>query len=63
MPSEQGKAELVEHIMLEKFEGEPEDGVLLERVYLQDGIMVGQEFFKNGELVEKDKEVDYNTTN
>lgn len=57
MSEERGTAALTEHVMLEKFEGEPEDGILLERIYLQDGIMIGHEHFKNGMLVVTDQEV------
>lgn len=44
--------DVTENIVLEKFEGEPEDGILLERVHLTDGVITKHEFFDNGELVE-----------
>ena len=52
MTEERAKVVLREDIVLEKFEGEPEDGVLLERVYLTDGVITKHEFFENGEVVE-----------
>jgi hypothetical protein len=48
---EVGKVVVREDMVLEKFEGEPEDGVLLERVYLTDGLITKHEYFENGELV------------
>lgn len=37
--------------ILEKFEGEVEDGVLVERVYIEDGLVIKVEKFEDGELV------------
>lgn len=48
---EVGKVVVREDMVLEKFEGEPEDGVLLERVYLTDGLITKHEYFENGKLV------------
>lgn len=41
-----------EDAVLEKFEGEIEDGVLLEKIYLTNGIITKHEFYEDGELVE-----------
>jgi hypothetical protein len=51
MIEEAGEFGVREDVVLEKFEGTPEDGVLLERVYLTDGIITKHEFFEDGNLV------------
>lgn len=48
--NEIGKVVVREEAVLEKFEGEPEDGILLERVYLTDGVITKHEFFEDGVL-------------
>ena len=51
MNEEIAKVNVREDIVLEKFEGEPEDGILLEKVYLTDGVITKHEFFEDGEVV------------
>jgi hypothetical protein len=51
MSEEKAKVNVREDAVLEKFEGEPEDGVLLERIYLTDGVITKHEFFEDGEVV------------
>jgi hypothetical protein len=64
MIEEEARFTVREDIVLEKFEGEPEDGVLLERVHLTDGVITKHEYFEDGELVKVEKkEVDSNGTN
>lgn len=41
-----------EEAVLEKFEGNPEDGIILERITLVNGVKIKHEFFEDGELVE-----------
>lgn len=47
------KAEVIvkEEAVLEKFEGDPADGLLLERITLLNGEITKHEFFEDGELV------------
>ena len=47
------KAEVIvkEEAVLEKFEGDPNDGLLLERITLLNGEITKHEFFEDGELV------------
>lgn len=40
-----------EEAVLEKFEGDPADGLLLERITLLNGEITKHEFFEDGELV------------
>lgn len=42
-----------ERVVLEKFEGEPAEGKLLERITLVNGELVAHETFENGELVDR----------
>lgn len=48
---EVGKHIVREEAVLEKFNGEPEDGDLAERITIVDGKITKHEFFENGELV------------
>lgn len=45
---------VTEEVVLEKFEGTPEEGKLLERIYLTDGVMTKRQYFKNGRLVKEE---------
>lgn len=47
------EAQIVEKVemVLEKFDGEAEDGILAERLVLVDGEVVRHEKYENGELV------------
>ena len=40
-----------EETILEKFDGEPDDGILVERVYIINGRVEKVETFKDGKLV------------
>lgn len=53
MSEEKAKVVVREEAVLEKFEGTPEDGVLLERITIVDGEITRHEFFEDGELVNK----------
>lgn len=50
MSEEKAKVIVREEAVLEKFEGEPEDGVLLERITIVDGSITKHEFFEDGML-------------
>jgi hypothetical protein len=49
--SETGYVVLKEEVLLEKFDGEPEDGNVVERVYLTDGVLTKHEFLEDGKVV------------
>jgi hypothetical protein len=51
MAQEVAKVVVREEAVLEKFDGEPEDGVLAERITLVNGEVIKHEFFENGEVV------------
>lgn len=51
MNNEEAKVIVREDAVLEKFEGPIEDGVVVERVYLTDGVMTKHEFLEDGEVV------------
>lgn len=40
-----------EEVVLEKFNGDPEDGDIAERIVLVNGEMVSHEVFENGKLI------------
>lgn len=44
---------IVEHVemVLEKFDGNPEDGVLIERLFISDGEVTKHEFLEEGVVV------------
>lgn len=64
MTQEKAKFSVREDVVLEKFEGEPEAGILLERVHLTNGVITKHEYFEAGELVKvEEKEVDSIGTN
>lgn len=51
MTDDVAKVIVREEAVLEKFDGEPEDGILRERITLVDGELVKHEFFdESGEL-------------
>lgn len=55
--SEAGMVVLKEEVVLEKFEGTPETGELIERVYITDGVITRHQYFKNGKMIrEEEKE-------
>lgn len=37
--------------VLEKFEGEVEDGIVVERIYLTDGVITKTEYLEDGEVI------------
>lgn len=49
--TEDGYVVLKEEVLLEKFDGDIEDGNVVERVYLTDGVMTKHEFLEDGEVV------------
>jgi hypothetical protein len=49
--NETGYVVLKEEVLLEKFDGEPEDGNVVERVYLTDGVLTRHEFLEDGQVV------------
>lgn len=51
MAQEIAKVVVREEAVLEKFDGEPEDGILVERITLVDGEIIKHEFFEEGEVV------------
>jgi hypothetical protein len=51
-----------EEAVLEKFDGEPEDGILVERITLLNGVITKHEFFKDGEVVDVTEGGNYNST-
>lgn len=50
MSEERAKVIVREEAVLEKFEGQPEDGNLLERITIVDGEITKHEFFEDGVL-------------
>jgi hypothetical protein len=48
---EDGMVVIKEEVLLEKFDGEVEDGNVVERIYLTDGVKTKHEFLENGEVV------------
>lgn len=49
--NEAGYVVLKEEVLLEKFDGDPQDGNVVERVYLTDGVMTKHEYLEDGEVV------------
>ena len=49
--AEIGELIVREEAVLEKFEGEVEDGILVERITFVNGDLTKHEFFENGEVV------------
>jgi hypothetical protein len=49
--NEDVKVIIREDVLLEKFDGDPEDGNVVERVYLTDGVMTKHEYLEDGEVV------------
>lgn len=47
-----GRVVVKEEMILEKFDGEPEDGILAERITVVNGEIVKHEVFEDGKLVE-----------
>lgn len=54
------KMKIIEKIVLEKFQGKQEDGILVEKVYLTDGVITKHEHFENGVLVAVEDKEDKN---
>jgi hypothetical protein len=52
MSKDKAKTVVREEAVLEKFEGEPEDGILAERITLVNGAITKHEFFEDGKVVE-----------
>jgi hypothetical protein len=60
---EVAKTVVREEAVLEKFDGNPEDGVIVERITLLDGVITKHEFFEDGEVVDVTEGGNYNSTN
>lgn len=50
--AESNPVEVSEFVVLEKFEGPAEPENLIERIHIENGEIIKQEFFENGTLIE-----------